>query len=31
VQREAELSNSIGQGVFQVGFDALKRHFSSRR
>jgi hypothetical protein len=30
-QREAELSNSIGQGVFQVGFDALKRHFSSRR
>ena len=30
-QREAELSNAIGQGVFQVGFDALKRHFSSRR
>ena len=30
-QREAELSSSIGQGVFQVGFDALKRHFSSRR
>ena len=30
-QREAELSNSIGQGVFQAGFDALKRHFSTRR
>ncbi len=30
-QREPELSNSIGQGVFQAGFDALKRHFSTRR
>lgn len=29
--REAELSQLIGQGVFQVGFDALKRYFSSRR
>jgi hypothetical protein len=24
--REAELTQSIGQGVFQAGFDALKRH-----
>lgn len=30
-QRESELSQSIGQGVFQAGFDALKRHFSTRR
>jgi hypothetical protein len=29
--RETELSQMIGQGVFQVGFDALKRYFSSRR
>jgi hypothetical protein len=29
--RETELSQLIGQGVFQVGFDALKRYFSSRR
>ena len=29
--RESELSQLIGQGVFQVGFDALKRYFSSRR
>jgi hypothetical protein len=29
-QREAELAQSIGQGVFQLGFDALKRHFSAR-
>ncbi|WP_280151311.1 SRPBCC family protein [Piscinibacter sp. XHJ-5] len=25
--RERELTELIGQGVFQVGFDALKRHF----
>jgi hypothetical protein len=25
--RERELAESIGQGVFQGGFDALKRHF----
>lgn len=25
-----ELVSNIGQNVFQVGFDALKRHFSSR-
>ncbi len=29
--REAELSQMIGQGVFQVGFDALKRYFAARR
>ena len=29
--RETELSQQIGQGVFQVGFDALKRYFASRR
>ena len=28
--RERELSDSIGSGVFQGGFDALKRHFGSR-
>ena len=28
-EREAELTQSIGQGVFQAGFDALKRHFGS--
>jgi hypothetical protein len=28
--REQELSALIGQGVFQGGFDALKRHFSRR-
>jgi hypothetical protein len=27
-ERERELSELIGQGVFQSGFDALKRHFS---
>ena len=25
--RERELTETIGQGVFQGGFDALKRHF----
>lgn len=25
--RERELAESVGQGVFQGGFDALKRHF----
>jgi hypothetical protein len=29
--REQELAESIGQGVFQAGFDALKRHFGARR
>ena len=29
--RERELSQSIGQGVFQGGFDALKTHFPGRR
>lgn len=29
--RERELSQSIGQGVFQGGFDALKTHFAGRR
>jgi hypothetical protein len=29
--RERELADSIGNGVFQGGFDALKRHFSGRR
>jgi hypothetical protein len=29
--RERELSQSIGQGVFQGGFDALKTHFTGRR
>ena len=28
--REHELTESIGNGVFQGGFDALKRHFSRR-
>ena len=28
--RERELSDSIGGGVFQGGFDALKRHFGGR-
>ena len=28
--RERELSDLIGGGVFQGGFDALKRHFSRR-
>ncbi len=28
--RERELSDLIGQGVFQSGFDALKRHFTRR-
>jgi hypothetical protein len=28
--RENELSQLIGQGVFQAGFDALKRHFGRR-
>jgi hypothetical protein len=29
--RERELTEGIGNGVFQAGFDALKRHFSGRR
>lgn len=29
--RERELAQSIGQGVFQGGFDALKSHFAGRR
>jgi hypothetical protein len=28
--REAELTQGIGTGVFQAGFDALKRHFGQR-
>ena len=28
--REQELANTVGQGVFQGGFDALKRHFAGR-
>ena len=28
--RERELSDTIGVGVFQAGFDALKRHFARR-
>ena len=28
--RERELTEAIGTGVFQGGFDALKRHFGSR-
>jgi hypothetical protein len=28
--RERELSDLIGGGVFQGGFDALKRHFARR-
>jgi hypothetical protein len=28
--RERELAETIGQGVFQGGFDALKRHFGHR-
>ena len=27
VEREAELVETIGNGVFQGGFDSLKRHF----
>ena len=27
---EAELTQTIGNGVFQSGFDALKRHFERR-
>jgi hypothetical protein len=30
-RREQELSDLIGTGVFQGGFDALKKHFGSRR
>ena len=30
-RREQELSDTIGTGVFQVGFDALKKHFAGRR
>ena len=29
-ERETELVGNIGGGVFQGGFDALKRHFGSR-
>lgn len=29
--RERELTETIGNGVFQGGFDALKRHFGSSR
>ena len=29
--REQELSDTIGGGVFQAGFDALKRHFGTAR
>ncbi len=29
--RERELGTLIGEGVFQTGFEALKRHFSTRR
>ena len=28
--RERELTTSIGDGVFQVGLEALKRHFGHR-
>jgi hypothetical protein len=28
--RERELTETIGGGVFQGGFDALKRHFGRR-
>jgi hypothetical protein len=28
--RERELTEAIGGGVFQSGFDALKRHFGKR-
>jgi uncharacterized protein YndB with AHSA1/START domain len=28
--REKELADTIGRGVFQAGFDALKRHFARR-
>ena len=28
--RERELTDTIGQGVFQGGFDGLKRHFGRR-
>jgi hypothetical protein len=28
--REGTLTQTIGQGVFQAGFDALKRHFGRR-
>ena len=30
-ERERELTDHIGQRVFQGGFDALKRHFGSHR
>jgi hypothetical protein len=30
-QREQELSDTIATGVFQGGFDALKKHFAGRR
>lgn len=30
VSRERELAQSIGQGVFQAGFDALKQRFGRR-
>ena len=30
-EREGELVASIGGGVFQAGFDALKRTFGTRR
>jgi hypothetical protein len=29
-ERAAELTQNIGQGVFQRGFDALKQHFARR-
>ena len=29
--RERALSQQIGDGVFQTGFEALKRHFATRR
>ena len=29
-ERERELTETIGSGVFQGGFDALKRHFVRR-
>jgi len=30
LERERELSRSIGDGVFQAGMDALKKHFGHR-
>lgn len=30
-EREAELARTVGQGVFQGGFDALKRRFAGGR